>query len=1157
VTSAKEIRDTEILTDMLDYSLDVIFKLKLNGEFIYINKATKPMAGYDPEEMIGKKWMHFIPKSELPRYLTKVKELISGKKINDFQTFVTHKDGHLIPVELAGFVIKKNNRRYIVGVMRDLTNRLESKKMLEDYNEKLKQQIENKQKTIDELDTDLKEHIDRYQILFEEAKEAIVVAQDGKLVLVNPAFIKISGYDYDEIYKMPFIEFIHPDDRELVYQRYQQRLKGKEVVSGYRFRVVGKNKSINWLEIHAQRIIYNNKPATLNFILDITDKVEIEHKYQLLYNNIPLGLIEFDVDNKEILSINNVISSNFGKKPKEMVGRDFLDFIPKSIYEKRLSLVKDAIKTQSIISKIDFRDGKWFENTAVPIDYPTGKKTGLVIVRDITDLKNSEELLRESERKYRLITENSADIIYSMNIQHEKYTFVSPAVERLLGYTKKEAYKLSPKDVLTPESYSFQKNKLREVFKNQNFLNETIELEAVHKDGHIIPIEVHSSFVLDKQGKPIEIIGVVRDISDRIEIRRKLIQSEHKFREIFDSSTEAIFIHDPKDMRILDVNKEACKRFGFSKHELKKKHINDISEGKIFSLDTPENQKALEKILEGEIVVKEWLSKTKDGKLIWHEMSGKLITLDGKPRFVAIARDIRERKKAEEQMKHYSEHLEKDVERKTLELKKALDQLKNSEEKYRTLFEIAPVGIGIVDKNRNVIELNKSMQEMTGYYAKNDKPPKIDFDKHYFEKKDGMEIRRKLMRHNRLENYEIMLRRKNGELYPALLNIESITINKKPCWLTIERDISEIKQKEQEIQDAHSYLEKTINSATECIVAVDSDFKIKMYNKAFVDLIDGHKQKIKGDILKSIVEDSAILNDVIKELKKGSKTVRNTATIITSKKEKRLVTFTATSIGADQKNPEGYLFIGNDITIDASRFGRIRNGMGYIIHQDASKKLFDLMNFLQTKDYHGIWYSRHHIFTSTRKPSDHQVIKKQYHEIPFHAKPDMSYLKQYLNTISEYAKSHEQSFIVIERIDYLLSNYHFDVLMKWLYDLSVVAKKTNAILFIHLPEGMLTDEQLAFITAEFSDLPDQHIENIALEEPLIKILMLLKSEQEKNILVSYHHVGKHFKISKVTTKKRLDLLETKGLISIHEKGRMKIIKLTSKGETLLNKREVL
>jgi predicted transcriptional regulator len=69
--------------------------------------------------------------------------------------------------------------------------------------------------------------------------------------------------------------------------------------------------------------------------------------------------------------------------------------------------------------------------------------------------------------------------------------------------------------------------------------------------------------------------------------------------------------------------------------------------------------------------------------------------------------------------------------------------------------------------------------------------------------------------------------------------------------------------------------------------------------------------------------------------------------------------------------------------------------------------------------------------------------------------------------------------------------------------------------------------------------------------------MFLKKEQEKNILVSYHHVGKHFKISKVTTKKRLDLLENKGLISIHEKGRMKIIKLTSKGETLLNKREVL
>jgi PAS domain S-box-containing protein len=1020
--------DYDYVSDMMDYSLDVIFKLKMNGDILYINNATKSMAGFDPEEMIGKKWMQFVPKSELPRYFLKVKEMVSGAKINDFQTFVNHKNGHLIPVELAGYVIKKQNKRYIIGVMRDLSNRIESKNILDHYNTKLQDEIHTKQKLINELDKELQDHINRYQLLFEKAKEAIAIAQDNQLKLVNPAFEKISGYSSDEIYKKSFIEFIHPDDQKIVYDRYQQRLKGRPIESTYEFRFVNKKGEVRWAETHSTLIKWNEKPATLNFLIDITDRIEIEKKYQILFDTIPNAIVELDSETHQIISINEVMAHRFNSSKDKMIGKDFTKFLPRELYKAREKTSLKVIKENRIQTEIDKRDNSILENTYVPITYPTGKINLLIISKDITDIKKTQEKLRSSEQK---------------------------------------------------------------------------------------------------------------------------------FKEIFNSSADAIFIHDPKDMRIIDVNDETCKRFEYSKQELIKTTIDKISKTPLFSMNLPESQRAFQQVMNGEVVKREWLSKTKHGKLIWHEIIGKLIELDGKPRFLAIARDIRDRKKAEDQMKHYSENLENEVKKKTNELRETLNKLQSSEMKFRTLFELAPIGIGILDQKRNIIECNKNLQNLTGYSRNKDKPLRIDFDQHCVDKKDREIIHKKLEKTHHLDNYEIQLKKKNGDIYTALLNIETIQLDGKPYLLTIERDISDLKRKEQQLKDAYSYLEKTINSATESIVAVDKDLNIKLYNQAFLNLFDRKIKHIKKTPLKSLIDQPSIITDTINNIKQGKKTIQGTLSIIQPSGEKRLVSFTATGIGDDIQNPEGYLFLGNDITVDASRFGKIQNGLGYLIQGDSMNKLIDLIDYLQLKGYHGIWYSRKNAGSYGAYESNEYLHLKSYHEIPFHSTTDLKYLLNYLNEIQTAISSNKKNFVVLGRVDYLLSHYHFEVLMKWLYDLSTIIQKNNAILFIHLPKKLIDDEKYAYIAAEFSQLPDQYTEDIALEEPLIDILDFIKSEQGKNTLISYHHVGKRFNISKVTTKKRLDELQTYGLISIQEKGRMKVVKITNKAQTLLNKRELI
>jgi PAS domain S-box-containing protein len=129
---------------------------------------------------------------------------------------------------------------------------------------------------------------------------------------------------------------------------------------------------------------------------------------------------------------------------------------------------------------------------------------------------------KQAEEQYRLIAEHSADIIYKLAIKEEKFTYVSLSAERLLGYTEQEALATKLTDVLTPESYEKQHNQLQKDLQNGTS-SSTLQLELIHKDGHIIPFEVHSSLVYNEKGEPEEIVGVARDITERKKMEEQLI----------------------------------------------------------------------------------------------------------------------------------------------------------------------------------------------------------------------------------------------------------------------------------------------------------------------------------------------------------------------------------------------------------------------------------------------------------------------------------------------------------------------------------------------------------------------------------------------------------------------------------------------------------
>jgi PAS domain S-box-containing protein len=116
----------------------------------------------------------------------------------------------------------------------------------------------------------------KYRAVVENAGEAIVVAQDGMLKFVNPKSTEITGYSKEELNSKPFVDFIHKDHRQMVHELHINRLRGEELPNIYPFKIIDNSGNIKWVEINTVLVTWEGRPATLNFLNDITERKRAE-----------------------------------------------------------------------------------------------------------------------------------------------------------------------------------------------------------------------------------------------------------------------------------------------------------------------------------------------------------------------------------------------------------------------------------------------------------------------------------------------------------------------------------------------------------------------------------------------------------------------------------------------------------------------------------------------------------------------------------------------------------------------------------------------------------------------------------------------------------------------------------------------------------------
>ena len=354
------------------------------------------------------------------------------------------------------------------------------------------------------------------------------------------------------------------------------------------------------------------------------------------------------------------------------------------------------------------------------------------------------------------------------------------------GYSQEDIEKgVNVLQMLIPEDRERAKKNIRRKLSGEKFCG--TEYTALRKDGSTFPVIIYSSPIIHKN-KPAGLRGIVIDITERKKTEQALRESEEKYRNLFDNARDVIFTGDLKG-NITNVNK-AAEEYGFKKDEIVGKNQLEFVPKKHW----PRMLKAVEKTVRGEPDEGEVEIITPNGKTIM-EFRGNPIRRGKKVvGFQVILRDITERKKMEEKLRQYSEHLEELVQKRT-------GELLESEKRYSVLVEEASEGV-VMLQDEKIVFTNKRLLEICGYSR--DEIIGFSFEKliKLVDEKYHQPLKERLERRMRGEKvpatFELELMAKTGERVPIEASSTLIRYQGRPTVLTILRDMRERKKMEEQ-----------------------------------------------------------------------------------------------------------------------------------------------------------------------------------------------------------------------------------------------------------------------------------------------------------------------------------------------------------------------
>jgi len=515
------------------------------------------------------------------------------------------------------------------------------------------------------------ESSEKYRSLVENIRDVIYELDSQGLVLyISPAIRDMLGYDSAEIIGKNFIDLAYKDDQSNLAEWFSELRKGIESPSEYR--ISNKSNELRWARTKTRPIMEDGLfKGAHGILIDVTPQKRVEEKLreseELLRNyleNTPDGIYISDLEGNFIYG-NRKCEEIIGYRQEELIGKNFLELnlLPENSLNKAIKLLQANMEGKStgpdeidLISK---------EGRLIPVEINTnviqrmGQSVVLASVRDITERKQADEMLRESEEKYRELVKYAPAGIYEIDYETGRFTSVNDVMCEYSGYTKDELLNTNLYNLMTGESQKLIAERLGKLFAGEK-MTQPVEYCIRTKGGEKLWTLLNARYIY-KEGKLKGATGIIYNISERKRAEEEIQRINTFLDSIVENIPNMLFLKDAKDLRFVRFNRAGEDLLGYSRDDLLGKSDYDFFPKDQADLFTEKDRY----VLAGKEVVdipEEPLQTRNKGKRTLHTKKVPILDANGEPEYLlGISEDITERKLAEDELRLTLESLRKAV----------------------------------------------------------------------------------------------------------------------------------------------------------------------------------------------------------------------------------------------------------------------------------------------------------------------------------------------------------------------------------------------------------------------------------------------------------------------------------------------------------------
>jgi PAS domain S-box-containing protein len=829
----------ERLRRISEATQDSIWEINLKTNQLWWSERARPLFGTRPGDLQPglEDWYDRIHPEDVGRVKARFEKFIRDADRNWFDEYRFRRaDGAYVHIFDQGqkFYDEGGKPILIAGAMSDITDRVQAEEALRASEE-------------------------RYRLLTEISPDGVVIAgDDGTIHLANQSMQRMLGVTPEQVIGRSLFDFFPPkcvdQFRDCLTGLLTSDMPEGQVEIAFR----RDDGEVLPAEVSAVRFDWKGRHFAQFIIHDVSGRKHAEAERERLHGEIeaernrlrqileqmPVGVAIAEAPsgrpifcNREAESLwrhSMLLSDDYGGYTQYGALREDGSPYGAEDYPVARSLISgEAVKGEEMRYRRGDGTETFFSVDSAPIYDSEGRRVSAVATFiDISERKQAEEALRESEERYRGVAEAASDVIIAVG-EDGLIQLVNSSVEKVFGYT--------PSEVVGANLTTLMPEYLRDLHKTgmERYLEtgekhlkwSGVELRGLHKDGYEVPVEVAFSEYV-KDGRRI-FTGIVRDITERKRAEEALRESEERFAKAFLTSPDALVISSLADGVILEANDSFVSLSGYDRDEVIGKSTIDLG----LHVDASDRWRMLAILKERNYVRDfEFMMKRKSGETRLVAFSAEPLELRGEHCWLTVGRDITERKRAEE-------------------------ALRESEERFAKAFRASPDGLIITRQSDGVIfEVNDSWRQMLGYGS--DEVIGKSWAQFGFpiDPTDRRHVRAILEEQGYIRDFEMAIKRKSGESLIARISIEPIELRGEPCFVTIVHDITQRKRAEEALRESEeqarrqlAYVEAIYATAPVGLCFVDTDLQYLSINERLAEINGRSVEEHLGRTVREVI----------------------------------------------------------------------------------------------------------------------------------------------------------------------------------------------------------------------------------------------------------------------------------------------------------------